>query len=95
MSHVPGVWSFALLVLAAYRSWYLFAHDAITEWLRGWLPDRWVSFMECPYCFGAWCALAWWCGWIAWPHGAIVATTPFALSAVVAAIALAVASLAD
>ena len=44
---------------------------------RQWL----VQFIECPYCFGFWVALAWFVGWEIWPHGALVLAAPFFLSA--------------
>jgi len=65
------------------------------------LPRRWtkgspipkayrenlVDFLECPYCFGFWIALAWFVAWELWPHGALVLSVPFALSAGVVAAA--------
>lgn len=44
-----------------------------------------ANWLTCPYCLGAWIALAWWGAWLAWPHGTLVAAVPFVLSALVVA----------
>lgn len=95
MSHIPAAWPFALLTLAAYRSWRLLAVDTILDRPRAWLvrSDGASEFLSCPWCSGAWVALAWWAPWLAYPHGALVAAVPFALSAALAAIATALDSL--
>ena len=51
-----------------------------------------AEFIECPYCLGAWIAVAWWGAWLMWPHGTVVASVPFALSAVVIGLAQVIAS---
>ena len=43
-----------------------------------------ANWLTCPYCFGAWVALAWWGAWLIWPHETLIAATPFVLSAGVA-----------
>jgi uncharacterized protein DUF1360 len=91
---IPEPWAFALLALAAFRVWKLIGDDAILDRprdaaidrLREWSPDRSTKieyFITCPWCAGFWITLLWWCAWLAWPHGALVAATLFALSAVV------------
>ena len=40
-----------------------------------------ANWLTCPYCFGAWVALAWWGAWLIWPHETLIAATPFVLSA--------------
>ena len=61
------------------------------------LPQRWKEgdalpkgyreylaiFIECPWCAGFWISVAWWGAWQIWPHGAVVAAVPFAISALV------------
>jgi hypothetical protein len=42
---------------------------------------HWNEFLGCPWCLGAWLVGAWWLWWLAWDTGALVAATPFALSA--------------
>jgi hypothetical protein len=42
---------------------------------------RFANFLTCSFCFGFWVALAWWGAWQVWPHGTLVAATPFLLSA--------------
>jgi hypothetical protein len=90
----PSAWQFVLLALAAFRAWKLVGDDAVLDRPRDWLLDRLGGeasdrgdrasyLMSCPWCLGAWMALAWWLAWLAWPHGAVVVATPFALSAAV------------
>lgn len=99
----PDWWTFLLLALAAFRVFRLLAHDTILDparerllGLRGWsegqmIPPgyrrRTAEFLICPWCLGFWLALGWWAAWEIWPHGATVAATPFALSAVVGLLA--------
>lgn len=95
---IPSVYALLLLAVAAWRAWYLVAHDDITDPLRrlvvklplDWkegdkLPDEYreglAQWIECPFCFGAWIGLVWWGGWALWPHWALVAAVPFAVSA--------------
>jgi Protein of unknown function (DUF1360) len=97
VTHVPGPWQAVLLALAAYRLWRLAALDVITQQLRHWVT-RWpgfedavptgyraelAQFIQCPWCLGFWVAACWWAAWIAWPHAALVAAAPFAISAAV------------
>lgn len=74
-------WVFALLALAAYRSWQLLANDSILERPRSHLPESVREFLECPFCAGFWTAAAWWGAWEMWPHATVVVAVPFALSA--------------
>lgn len=46
-----------------------------------------AKMINCPWCLGWWVAVAWWAAWLAWPAGALVAATPFAVSALVGLIA--------
>jgi hypothetical protein len=96
---VPDWWEFLLLSLAAWRLWYLLAHDEIMDRPRRYvtrLGDKWEkegdptpkeyriglgNWIECPYCSGAWVALAWWIAWLVFPTEVMYATVPFALSA--------------
>jgi len=45
--------------------------------------EKWMLFLECPYCAGFWIAGLWWVSWLIWPHGTLVAATLFSLSALV------------
>ena len=96
MTHVPGVWAFALLALATFRTWKLLAEDTILDRPRAFLirSEAVSEFVSCPWCFGFWIALAWADAWINWPHGTLIATIPFALSAVLAIVAMLADSLA-
>ncbi len=61
------------------------------------LPRRWkvgeiipasyreglAGFIECPWCLGFWCAVAWWGAWEISPHWATIAAVPLALGALV------------
>lgn len=89
--NVPDLWSFVILALAAWRTWRLLADDVILEPLRRRAfhgRQGLAVFAECPFCLGFWVSVAWWLAWEAWPHWTLVAATPFALSAVVALIAV-------
>lgn len=44
-----------------------------------------ADFLSCPYCAGWWVGLAWVGAWWAWPHGTLIAATPFAVSALLVA----------
>lgn len=80
-----------MLALAAWRTFQLLAEDDILDAPRRYVTERlsetWQDFAECPYCLGAWCAIAWWGAWLIWPHETLVAATPFMLSAGVIAAA--------
>ncbi len=87
---VPSVWPFVLLVMSAYRSWRLLAVDEVGDRPRNWLLDRtpWLQhWLECPWCAGAYSAVAWWCAYEWSPHVSLVVATPFALSLVVGLVA--------
>lgn len=42
-----------------------------------------ATLVRCHWCLGWWTSLAVWGAWLAWPHAALVAAAPWALSAVV------------
>ena len=88
---VPSWWPFLLLALAAFRTWRLLAEDTILEPLRRRLvraDSTREEFTTCPWCAGFWISLAWWLAWQAWPHATLVVAVPFAISAVVALVAV-------
>lgn len=41
-----------------------------------------AEFVHCPWCLGAWCCIGWWGAWLVWPRGTLVASVPFAISAI-------------
>ncbi len=93
---VPTWWPFLLLALAAFRTWRLIAEDTILDPIRVRLltrgePDeyraKWVEFIRCPWCAGAWISVAWWLFWVWQPHWTLVVATPFAISAIVGLVA--------
>lgn len=96
---VPNWYELLLLGLASFRVWRLLAEDIILDWPRNRsfelafrlggprLKDYWDDFLSCLYCAGFWVGVAWWGAWLVWPHGALVAAVPFAISAVVGLIA--------
>lgn len=47
--------------------------------------ERLGQFIECPFCLGFWIALGMWGAWALWPHGTLVFSTPWLLSALVIA----------
>lgn len=91
MSNVPGAWETVVLVAAVYRVWRLLAFDTVTEQIRlnvlidhdGEWRNRLKDFVECPWCFGFWIAVATWAAWLLWPHAVDVAAVPFAISTAV------------
>lgn len=52
----------------------------------------WATFLTCPWCAGAWLAIGWWVAWEIWPHETLVVSVPFAISALVGALAQALPS---
>lgn len=88
---VPEAWEAVLLALAAWRTFQLLAGDDILDPSRRYVTDRlseyWEDFLTCPYCAGFWIAVAWWVAWQIWSVEALIAATPFALSAGVIAAA--------
>lgn len=95
---IPAPLTFAVLALAAYRTYRLASHDTApplptlrARFVGAHLtapPDRprLAEWLACSYCSGAWWSLAWYAAWLAWPHGTLYAAVPFALSAAVAII---------
>lgn len=41
------------------------------------------TMLRCPWCMGFYVSVAAWALWLAWPHAAVVAAVPLAISAVV------------
>lgn len=84
---VPGWWAFVLLALAAFRLFRLIAEDSLLDRprdaLTGRLGEKAELFVVCPWCLGFWITAGWWLAWLVWPHWALVAATPLALSATV------------
>lgn len=82
---IPDPWPFVLLALAAYRLWKLIGDDAILDRQREWvvakLGPRFDELITCPFCAGAYVALAWWAFWYSWPGETLIVAVPFALSA--------------
>lgn len=87
MSNVPAWWPFLLIALAAFRTWKLISADLILDAPRERLSEGVQEWLSCAYCSGFWTALAWYAAWLAWPHGTLIAATPLALSAALAALA--------
>lgn len=89
---IPEPWEFVLLALAVYRVFKLIAEDTILDRPRAWvlkrLSDTWDLFLQCPWCLGWWLSLAWWGAWLIAGDWALLAATPWALSAVVALVTL-------
>lgn len=98
---VPNWYEFILLSLAAFRTFRLIAADTILDGPReriikraSWqLPsgeyrkklDEWA---HCPWCMGFWITLAWWGFWLITERWSIILAVPWALSAVVALVAV-------
>lgn len=88
--NIPNWWEFLLLALASYRIWRLVAEDVVLDPIR----DRIVKtskvseFVACPFCLGFWIAVVVWLVWTAWPHWALIITVPFAISGLLALIAV-------
>lgn len=95
---IPDWWEAVILGLAAWRVFHLLAFDDILNVPRNYISglsqratsraggrEKVMEFIECPYCFGFWIALAWWGAWYIWPHETLVAGVPFMLSAALVA----------
>ncbi len=92
-----GPWEFALVALAAWRTFHLLAWDSILDRPRAWViaacdkPTRplgeafWSKktedFIECTFCLGFWVALAWVVAFWVTPNWAIIVAVPLAVSA--------------
>jgi hypothetical protein len=74
--------------------------DRPRAWLLGapgWSPDdgdpppgyrqELAVFLTCGWCMGFWLSVLAWGAWLVAPHATLVAATPFAISAVVGALA--------
>lgn len=92
---IPTWWGFTLLGLAAYRTWRLVAEDTILDKPRARLRLDESELVTCPWCLGAWIAVAWWGAWKLWDEPVMVVAVPFALSALVGVVAMAVDRLAE
>lgn len=49
--------------------------DGYREWLAVWL--------QCPWCCGFYCSVAWWAAWLAFPHAVLIVAVPWAISGLV------------
>ena len=81
---MPSPFEAVLLALAAWRVWYLIAHDDLTERPRRYITDgrqKLTEFIECPYCLGAWVAGAWVVAFAVCPEGTMWTALVFALAA--------------
>lgn len=90
--------AFAVLSLAAWRTWRILSTDTILDAPRDWIlkahtvqpgvtkfgRPRLADFAGCAWCLGFWVTLAWFAAWHYWshPHTVLIAL-PFAGSAVV------------
>jgi len=54
--------------------------------------EKWALFIQCSHCCGFWVGVAWWGAWLIFPHATLVIAVPFALNAVVIALAKILAS---
>jgi hypothetical protein len=91
-------WEFALVALAAWRTWKLLAEDTITEPLRARYIEghEWrETFTECPWCAGFWVALAWVAAFWVEPLWTVIVAVPFAVSAAVGTLQLIADALTD
>jgi hypothetical protein len=87
---VPSPFEAVLLALAAWRIWHLIALDDITDRPRRYVTegrDKLLDFIECPFCMGFWVSLSWVGAFALWGEGTTWAALPFALNAVVIAMA--------
>lgn len=98
---VPNWYELILLSLAAFRTFRLIAADTILDGPReriiqraAWqLPngkyrkklDEWV---HCPWCMGFWVSLIWWGFYLITPEWSVRLAVPWAISAVVALVAV-------
>ncbi len=94
---IPSWLGMSLLALAAYRIWRLLAEDTILEpvrrrMIRGETVSELVS---CPWCLGSWVAIGWWICWYIWPHQTSIVAGPFAIAALVGALASLISKLED
>ncbi len=88
---IPTWYGTILLALAAYRVWRILAEDTILDRPRDrWFPEgaKRTEFIGCPWCLGAWVAIAWTILWWWQPHWTLVVAFPFALSTVVGGLAM-------
>lgn len=97
---IPEPWEFALLALAAFRCFWILAEDDIAEPVRRWLTadgerETVELFIQCGWCAGWWWSLAVWAAWLAAGDWAVAAAVPFALSATVGTVTVALHRLVD
>lgn len=101
---IPEPFAFVLLALASWRVWRLIAEDALLDRPRAWLlrgtpppggatplpgyRETVAYWLTCPYCAGFWIAVGWWAGWLLLDDWAVAAAVPWAISAVVALVAV-------
>jgi hypothetical protein len=83
----PGWYAFIILALAAWRTFQLIAHDDILDPVWKFVPDRlrknekFVEWVQCPYCMGFWITLIWWGAWQEWPRWTLIIGSVLALHA--------------
>lgn len=98
---LPDWYGILLLGAAAWRTFQLVSNDDILDrprnWLLGlkeWSPgqkvpetyrEKWGEWITCPYCAGAWVAVAWWVAFQISPRATYIVATPFAISMLVIA----------
>ncbi len=94
-----GPWQFALVSLAAWRTFHLLAFDSILDPARDMFYNvhegRTSDFVSCPFCLGFWVALAWVAAFWLEPHWTVIAAVPFAVSAALAIVQLIADALTD
>ncbi len=92
-----GPWSFALVALAAWRTFHLLAWDSILTRPRNWFYSggNRDGFVECVFCFGFWTGLAWVAAFWLEPHWTVIVAVPFAVSAAVALVQIVADALTD
>lgn len=95
---IPAPWEFVLLTLGVFRLVRLVGWDdlppvaAVRRWLTGTVEDGeyerhrrplLAHFLACPFCVGAWLALAAYLLWLWQPEWTVAVCVPLALSAAV------------
>lgn len=98
---IPNWYELILLALASWRSYRLASEDEVLSRPRKWLlglsgwqegsptplsyREELALFLTCPWCLGAWLAVAWWGLYELQPHWTVVAAVPWSISALLAA----------
>jgi hypothetical protein len=97
---IPAPYELTLLALAAFRLFWLVGEDAIFDRPRNWLSDNgqrdYVElFLTCPWCAGFWISLGVWVAWLGLDDWAVMVAVPFAISALVGSLTMALHALSD